>query len=110
MKHCNARRLGSTQSAWSRNADDVGNKDPSESVDNEYCLDEKSCLTDQEPKVSNIDRFLPFLNQSYRLNLACSLAQLLEENKVKTLLWGDILHGIHSGDYSLPHVSVYQNP
>ena len=54
--------------------------------------------------VSTIGQDIPFLNQSYRLNLACSLAQLLEDGGVKTLLWGDILHYIHGGKDTLPHV------
>lgn len=68
------------------------------------------CMENQEVKVSSINQALPFLNQTYRLNLACSLAQLLEDSGVESLLWGDILHLIHSGENALPHVILNQHP
>jgi len=72
-------------------------------------LDGRFYYDGKKPKVSSIDASLPFLNESYRSNLACSLARLLENNKLPTLLWGDILHEIHGGGISLPHVSIRQH-
>lgn len=71
----------------------------------ERYLSGRNRSSDQKPKASQISRFLPLLNESYRLDLAGSLARLLEDNGVKALLWGDILHAIHGGETSLPHVS-----
>ena len=98
--------LKSTQSRRVHSNNNSEGTDPDEARFDEPYVPGIYGLTDQEPKVSDVNRSLPVLNQSYRPNLTCSLARLLEDNGVKNLLWGDMLHYIHGGEPSLPHVWI----
>ena len=60
----------------------------------------------KEPtRVPTMDVNFPWLDLQFRRKLAASIAWFLETNGVYNLLWGDILHEIHGGQISLPHVS-----
>ena len=58
------------------------------------------------PNATRLPTNLPYLNNFFRRNLACSLAHLLNSNSIENLLWGDLLHEVHGGLVSLPHVGI----
>ena len=100
-------RFSSTQSTWTRSNGKVAFEESAQEPSLPSYVPRIRRITNQETKVSGINRTHPFLNHSYRLNLTCSLARLLEDNGVKTLLWGDMLHYLHGGEATLPHVCIY---
>ena len=102
-------RFSSTQSTWPRSNGKVALEESAQEPSVPSYVPRIRRITYQETKVSGINRTLPFLNQSYRLNLTCSLARLLEDNGVKSILWGDTLHYPHGGEPTLPHVCIYHN-
>ena len=58
------------------------------------------------PKATTLPMDLPFLHSNFRRHLACSLAHLLEGNRIVTFLWGDLLHEVYGGLVALPHVCI----
>lgn len=54
---------------------------------------------------TNLRMDLPYISHAFQRTLACSLYYLLKQNSVETLLWGDLLHGLLTGNSALPHVS-----
>lgn len=71
---------------------------------NDFDREALMCRYPPKPHIRQVDPNLPFLNMSFRRNLASSLAYLLESSRISNVLWGDILHEVHGGQIALPHV------